>query len=355
VSRPAAPAIRRRTAVLAVVALGATVLGAAACKPTPPETTPPCPAPDARQRYLCDIDVADIAALPGASGVVMVGAGAGQGLTLVEDDGRIHRLGFGAAAVAGDHASRRDRPGDPACRTPPDPHRTGLVRVAALDAATPGTWRLAALARGARDAIELWDLDLRKDAAPALTWLGCIPTPPRMVVLDVTAAVYDTVWVVARAAHKGLVARAVDTTPTVALAGWSPARDWQSMETHAEALPFSVLADEDGNALLWTEPDTGRIHRLGAPGADVDWNFEELTDRPLDLAWSAPWRAQVLVVAEQEGADWSIVELDAAAMTTLGRQPLDVRVLGEPERLAAGATALWIASPKRGRLLRLAR
>jgi hypothetical protein len=108
----------------------------------------------------------DLVRVPGTSWIIASSMAAGASLTLI--DGRDGSHGALQAAVKHDASFAN-------CATPPDPAKT-ITHGLNLRAGVNGHSTLYVVAHGARETIEVFDIDAN-GAKPSLAWKGCVPLP----------------------------------------------------------------------------------------------------------------------------------------------------------------------------------
>jgi hypothetical protein len=156
------------TTLLAIVAAAALAPASPAfAQPQPPGPPPPCVAA-ADVQFVCGQQgPEDLVVVPGGAWVVASAFGGSGGVNLIRVSDKTSMKVYPAASAK----DRFDAKTYAACPGPPDPlkftsHGLSLV---------PGrgnVHRLFVVGHGAREAIEVFDLDARP-TTPVLTWIGC--------------------------------------------------------------------------------------------------------------------------------------------------------------------------------------
>lgn len=125
-------------------------------------------APEAGQRFVCGaVNPEDLVLVPGTSAVISSGLADGAGFYHIDaQSGALATLSFTA---------RHDTAAFPACPGAPTPQslNTHGLNIRATGA---GRARLHVVGHGAREAIEIFDVD-STGGAPVLTWVGCVLMP----------------------------------------------------------------------------------------------------------------------------------------------------------------------------------
>jgi len=163
--------------------------------------------------YVCGVtNPEDLVLVPGTSWVVSSGMADGAGFYLVDSNtGKAAALPFEAQ-----HDSKFT-----ACTTPPSP-ATLQTHGLNLRASGAGRAKLYVVGHGAREAIEIFDVDAT-GARPALTWRGCVAMPEGLAANSVASfadgsLVATVLFMPGTTFADAIVAR----KPTGAVFAWSP-------------------------------------------------------------------------------------------------------------------------------------
>jgi hypothetical protein len=163
--------------------------------------------------YVCGVrNPEDLVLVPGTSWIVSSGMADGAGFYLVDSNtGNVDVLPF---------ATQPD-PAFASCQTPPTPQslNTHGLNVRASGA---GRAKLYVVGHGAREAIEVFDVDAT-GARPSLTWRGCVPMPEGLAANSVASfadgsIVATVLFMPGTTFADAIVAR----KPTGAVFEWSP-------------------------------------------------------------------------------------------------------------------------------------
>ena len=127
--------------------------------------------PSGGLEFVCGLkNPEDLVAVPGTKWIIASGMAPGVGITLIDSRDGSHSQIYPGPSPAAKHDTMFTE-----CTTPPDAAKLethGLnLRVGANGRPT-----LYAVAHGARESIEVFDVDA-SGAQPALTWQGCVPMP----------------------------------------------------------------------------------------------------------------------------------------------------------------------------------
>lgn len=163
--------------------------------------------------YVCGVkNPEDLVLVPGTAWIVSSGMADGAGFYLVDSKaGTAAVLPFTAqhdASFAG-------------CATPPAPQSLNTHGLS-IRANGPGRAKLYVVGHGAREAIEVFDIDAT-GARPTLTWRGCVPMPEGLAANSVASfadgGIVATVLFMPGTTFADAV---VDRKPTGAVFEWSP-------------------------------------------------------------------------------------------------------------------------------------
>jgi hypothetical protein len=155
----------------------------------------------------------DLVRVPGTAWIIASGMTEGASLTLIDS-----RNG----AYSAIHAQARHDSAFANCATPPDSAKA-VTHGLNLRAGAKGHSTLYAVGHGAREAIEVFDIDAT-GAKPALTWKGCVPMPEGLAANSVASfadgALVATVLVMPGKTFADSVAK----RPTGAVYEWMPGK-----------------------------------------------------------------------------------------------------------------------------------
>jgi len=241
-----------------------------------------------------------------------------------------------------------DRPpvGDPGCTEPPPADRFAPHGIHASPTDTPGIIRVAVVAHGFREAVELFHLIGTGDAA-RLVWRGCAPFAPRVSGNDVTiardgsliASNYQPTMGGAGGLYWMIVGGLGFDTGDVL--SWGGGEGWRSIPGTAAANPNGVAVSPDGSTVFYVETGGGRIDRVpraGIPGGKPD--RAHLPGAPDNVSWSS--RGTLLVASHASAgaflrcafsgppchAPWLLLEVDPATLVAKPLLESDGRAVG---------------------------
>ncbi len=227
---------------------------------------------------------------------------------------------------AGGHALA----GDSACTVPPNPQAFAPHGLTSAPSDRPGVVRVAVVAHGQREAIELFDLTGSGDAA-ALTWTGCVPLPLHTVGNDVSIAsdgeIIVSNYMPAMQGWWGLyyTLKGGVGFNTGDVMGWTPGRGWRHLSGTSAPSPNGVLVSPDGTAVFYAETGSGKVSRVARDGTGIPQQVS-IGGNPDNLSLSP--RGTILAATHTDGAafllcafgrqpcrtGWSIFEIDPASL-----------------------------------------
>jgi hypothetical protein len=199
-------------------------------------------APAGELSFVCGAEnPEDLARIPGTRWLIATGFAPGAGLKLV-DTGSKRLSRWTPLVPAG-------RPADPRCPSPLDPavlNAHGL----SLRARGEDRWTLHVVNHGARESIEVFDVEVRSDR-PVLRWAGCLPMPEGLAANSVATFSDGTVLATVLTRPGTTIADFVAGRPTGGVYQWAPGDD------RFRLLPGTELPGDNG---LETSPDDRRFY-----------------------------------------------------------------------------------------------
>jgi len=192
--------------------------------------------------------------------------------------------------------------GVPGCPEPPDParfapHGFDLI----VDGPPP--WVLLVVNHGGREAIEVFGV-MPTEAAPAVTWHGCVKLPPGMAGNDVAGLPEGGFVVTQNALPKsrlGLAWSAIEVAFGKTTGGaieWHRDGGWRPVPGTEVAVANGVAVSSDGARLFvdaWGSDELVRVERQGDPARRT----VTLPVHPDNLTWTPDGR---LLLAGQKGS-----------------------------------------------------
>jgi DNA-binding beta-propeller fold protein YncE len=233
---------------------------------------------------------------------------------------------------AGRDTGPRAPVGDLSCTRPPPADAFGPHGLTSASTEMPGVVRIAVVAHGAREAVELFDLSGACDKA-TLSWRGCVPLPPHTVGNDVSIAgdgeIVVSNYMPAMGGWSGLyyTLKGAFGANTGDVMAWRSGHGWRHLPDTASPSPNGVLVSSDGTTVFYAETGSGKVSRVPRAGTAAARAPEQLDigGNPDNLALSP--RGTILAATHTDGAafllcafgrqpcrtGWSIFELDPAA------------------------------------------
>jgi hypothetical protein len=169
-------------------------------------------APSGDVSFVCGVtNPEDLVLVPGTPWIVSSGMAEGAGFYLVDSStGSVSLLPF---------AAQHD-PAFAQCATPPTPQSLNTHGLN-IRADGPGRAKLYVVGHGAREAIEIFDVDAT-GARPALTWRGCVPMPDGLAANSVASFADGSLVATVLFMPGKTFLDSVTRKPTGAVFGWSP-------------------------------------------------------------------------------------------------------------------------------------
>jgi sugar lactone lactonase YvrE len=263
------------------------VLGALAAPPlaSATEVTAPDCSPSGQYGFVCGMkNPEDLVRVPGTNWVIASGMAAGGALYLIDSQRKTWTELYPGEAPRADHDAKTYG----AC--PGAPAREGFVTHGlSITPVAEGRSRLYVVGHGAREAIEVFDVDA-SGSTPVLTWRGCVPTPEAMEANSVAASA-DGSLLVTIPLHKGIpIGVALAGKPTGGVYRWSPGPAGMTMvagselpyangiEISADGKEFYVASSGLATVLAYSNTDPARLLRQSAPLTFIPDNLHAAPD-----------------------------------------------------------------------------
>jgi hypothetical protein len=276
----------------------------------PPAARPPAPCIAAGDTdYVCNQQgPEDLAVLPGAQWVVGSALAGTGGVVLI-------RVADKSAIKAYPAAGAKDRPDKKAYPTCPGPPSAAQFTTHGLYV-QPGSGsvhRLFAVGHGAREAIEVFELDTRT-ATPSVTWIGCVVAPDPIGLNSVRGLPdggFVTTNFLPRGGDRAATQRMQAGEKNGELWEWHAATGWQKVPGSEAAGANGVELSPDGKTLymaLWGSQSFVRLTRGATPPVrdEVPLGF-----RVDNVHWAAD--GSLIAVGQGTGANaqsWLAVSID---------------------------------------------
>lgn len=237
--------------------------------------------------------------------------------------------------------------GDAGCMTAPDPQAFAPHGLTSAPGDRAGITRVAVVAHGQREAVELFDLTGSGETA-TLSWTGCVPLPPDTVGNDVSFApdgeIIVSNYMPAMAGWHGLyyTLKGGVGLNTGDVMAWSRGRGWRHLPGTTAPSPNGVLVSPDGAEIFYAETGSGQVSRVPRAGASGNRSAEYVAigGNPDNLSLSP--RGTILAATHTDGAafllcafgrtpcrtGWSIFEIDPATLRSTLLLHHDGRIVG---------------------------
>jgi hypothetical protein len=175
-------------------------------------------APSGTVQFVCGPKNAeDLVAVPGTKWLIASGMTDGVGLSLIDTRDGSWRVAYPGATARAAHDALY-----PDCATPPDPNKLQTHGLN-LRPGSAGHSTLYAVAHGAREAIEVFDVDAT-GREPAVTWKGCVPMPEGLAANSVASFADGSLVATVLLMPGKTFADSVARKPTGAVFEWSPGK-----------------------------------------------------------------------------------------------------------------------------------
>ncbi len=323
------------------------LFGGSALAAAPASTSAAGCAADGPLQYLCGpVNAEDLIRLgntrwlvaSGMDGPLNGGAPARGHLYLVDHEAKTWTQWFPGKA----RPARQDTAMFGACPGPVDPAAFSAHGLAVREQSA-GRFRLYITAHGAREAIEVFDIDTTA-REPAITWVGCVELPEKVSANSV-AILPDWGFVTTQFMDRSLpmqqaFGQVMSGQVNGQLYEWHPGGEVRAIPGTEMSGPNGIVASADGRTLFVAAYGTHEVVRFqrgegdGAPRKDVI----KVDITPDNLRWSASGKVLAAGGVHATGgppgaAGWSVLEIDP--------QSLAVRTLVSGQKLTGmqGVTA----------------
>ena len=169
--------------------------------------------------FVCGVaNAEDLVLVPGTQWILASGMAAGASVSAIDA-----RAGTSTGVYPGAQPqAKHDAASFPDCATPPT---AGALQTHGLNLrpGSGGHSTLYAVAHGARESIEVFDVDAT-DAKPALTWKGCVPMPDGLAANSVASFADGSIVATVLLMPGKTFADSVARKPTGAVYEWSPGK-----------------------------------------------------------------------------------------------------------------------------------
>lgn len=217
------------------------LLGTLACLPVSAADSSDC-SPRARDHFVCGIPSAeDLVHLPGTPWLIASNFASDALLNVINTDGKTWQTLAPSAAYSEQHDTQRF----PDC---PGPIAEQAIVTHGLHLANNGEKStLYAVGHGAREAIEVFDINSNGDQPPVVRWVGCVPTPSAQAANSVVSLANGDLLATIPLEAGFEFTQSMNGVATGAVYRWTAATgQWQRFNVTAQPYPngISVSVDE---------------------------------------------------------------------------------------------------------------
>ena len=328
----------------------ATILAAALCfasvlsaQPPPAVPQPPCAAGDG---VVCGQQGPEDLVSINTAWVAVSAMAQPGGVRVVRTRDRAPFTVYPAATAR----ERHDRQTYPACPGPPDSQNFTTHGLYA-EAGTGPTYKLFVVAHGARESIEIFELDTRGET-PVATWLGCAIAPDPLG-LNSVRGLPDGGFIATNFLPRGTSPEATQRMREGAQNGelweWHTTSGWQKVPGSEAAGANGLELSADGRTLYVAAWGTQSFFRLSRGATPPKRDEVPLGFRVDNIHWA---RDGSLFAVGQAQQGWKAVKIDASTLAVR-----DVLVRADTPEFNAGTAlaevgdTLWVGSFRGNRIL----
>ncbi len=300
-----------------------------------------CPS-DPGITYICGLMNAEDLLSVGDTGMILTSGMSGENVTghlyLVNPlDNTWEELVFGA-----NFSQDQDSAMFPNCPGPLDTSNFSAHGLALREIAA-NQFDLYITSHGAREAIEVFDLDMSEGIAE-LTWKGCV-TLDESIMHNSVAILDDGGFVTTQfMVWADGIASAMSGEPTGGVVAWHPGSEPALIPGSEVAAPNGIVVSDDGRYIYIAAFGSRELVRLDTASDPVAQTFVSL-DIVLDnVRWGAPGKL-ITAGGNVEGGGWSVVEVDADTLevVNLGSFGGDVAMQGVSSALQVN-DEIWVGT-----------
>lgn len=287
-------------------------------------------APDGELRYVCGpVNAEDLVRLgstrwligSGLDGPLTGGAPARGKLYLVDHEAKTAAEWFPTARPA----FRHDQAMFGSCPGPLDPSSFSAHGLAVREQG-PDRHRLYVTGHGAREAIEVFDIDT-SGTRPAITWTGCVVLPEKVSANSV-AILPDGGFITTQFMDRSLpLQQAFAQVTSGAINGrlyeWHPGGSVQAIPGTEMSGPNGIVTSSDGNTIYVAGYGSHDVVRFRRTAAGVTKDVVKLDVTPDNLHWSE--NGKILAAGAVHGTPgncgtppcappWSVLEIDPQSL-----------------------------------------
>ncbi|MEP7311525.1 MAG: hypothetical protein ABI859_02995 [Pseudomonadota bacterium] len=272
-----------------------------AAQPPAPPPAPPCVASDG---YICGQQgPEDLIPMGNDWAVASAYAGTG-GVTLIRIKDRMSITAYPSSSGKDQH----DATTYPACPGPPRGAFT--THGVYVEPGRGPTYKLFVVGHGARESIEVFNVDAR-GATPTLTWIGCVIAPDPIGLNSVRSlpdgGFITTNFLPRNAQIDSLMSGAVNGE----LWEWHTKSGWQKVPGSEASGANGIELSDDGKTIYMAAWGSQSFIRLSRGAATPKREEIPLGFRIDNIHWAKDGK---LLGAGQVGQDWRIVKIDAKTL-----------------------------------------
>jgi hypothetical protein len=192
----------------------------------------------------------------------------------------------------------------------------------ALRERAPGRYRLYVTGHGAREAIEVFEVDAT-GATPAITWTGCVPLPEDVSANSVAIlpdwGFVTTKFLDRRLSQQESFAQVRQGKVNGAIFEWHPGSPVRMIAGTELSAPNGIEVSPDGATLYVAVFGTRELVRFRRDGARLQKDSVSLDITPDNVRWSANGKlltagSNVAAAGAAPTRAWSVVEVDPATL-----------------------------------------
>ena len=327
-----------------IVALAMLSFASALCaQPPPAAPQPPCTAGD---KVVCGQQGPEDLVSIGTAWVAASAMAAPGGLRVVRTRDRAPFTVYPAATAR----ERHDRQTYPDCPGPPDAQSFTTHGLYAEPGSGP-TYKLFAVAHGARESIEVFELDTRGET-PVATWLGCAVAPDP-IGLNSVRGLPDGGFIASNFLPRGISPEATQRMREGERNGelweWHTASGWQKVPGSETAGANGLELSPDGRTLYVAAWGTQSFFRLSRGTTPPKRDEVPLGFRVDNIHWARDGSLFAVGQAEQ---GWKAVKIDPRRLTV--REVVtqaDTPEFGAGTALVEVGDKLWVGSFRGNRIV----
>jgi len=183
----------------------------------------------------------------------------------------------------------------------------------ALKETGPARFDLYTTSHGAREAIEVFDLDLSEGIA-ALSWKGCVNLDPEFMHNSV-AILEDGGFVTTQFMRWAGGIESVFGEPNGGIVVWHPGSEPTVIPGSILNAPNGIVVSEDNNTLYVAAFGLSELVRLDISSDPITKESVSLDVVPDNVRWGEPGKL-LTAGGNTSGEGWSVIEIDAQSLET---------------------------------------